>query len=292
MSNKLAHSDGHYFYQQRLQKVIDYIYDHLEQPLDLNRLADIACLSPYHWHRVYRAIYGETLAQTVKRLRLHKAAGLLTRTSLTISQIAKQSGYSGVPAFNRAFSDVYGLPPAAYRQQGRLCQFQLAANDNSLKDNRMSDVTLTRIEDFHILAKHHQGSYMNIGNAFEKIYGFLGAKGLLDPSKRTVGIYFNDPNIVPEPDLRSAAAVEFEQVLDIELAEGFEWLQIQGGEYAVLRYTGPYADMSSAYNYLYGVWLPESGREPADAPCFEHYLNNPRETAPSELITDIYLPLS
>lgn len=64
-----------------------------------------------------------------------------------------------------------------------------------------------------------------------------------------------------------------------------------GGEYAVLRHKGPYADMRGSYAFLYGTWLPQSGREPADAPCVEEYLNTPRDTAPTELISDIYLPL-
>lgn len=60
-----------------MRRVIEHVHDHLDEPLYLNALADIACLSPHHWHRVYHAMYGATLAQTVKRLRLHRAAGLL-----------------------------------------------------------------------------------------------------------------------------------------------------------------------------------------------------------------------
>ena len=62
-------------YENRLRRVSAYIHDHLDEDLDMERLAEIACLSSYHWHRIYRAIYGETLAATVKRLRLHRAAG-------------------------------------------------------------------------------------------------------------------------------------------------------------------------------------------------------------------------
>src|SRR5262245_31013102 len=64
-------------YERRMRRVIEHVYDHLDQPLDLNALAEVAHLSPHHWHRVYHAMCGETLAQTVKRLRLHRAAGEL-----------------------------------------------------------------------------------------------------------------------------------------------------------------------------------------------------------------------
>jgi len=64
-------------YEARLNRVLDHIYDHLDEPLDIDRLAEIACLSPYHWHRIYQAMHGETVASTVRRLRLHRAAGYL-----------------------------------------------------------------------------------------------------------------------------------------------------------------------------------------------------------------------
>lgn len=83
--------------------MIVFIHDHLDEDIDLNRLADVACLSPYHWHRIYHAINGETIAVTVRPLRLHRAAGLLANTPMPVETIAQMSGYGGVAAFSRAF---------------------------------------------------------------------------------------------------------------------------------------------------------------------------------------------
>ena len=104
------------------------------------------------------------------------------------------------------------------------------------------------------------------------------------------GIYYDDPASVAEADLRSRAGIVAGKPLPIE--PPLEPVTIVGGEYAVLRHKGPYADMRGSYEFLYGTWLPQSGREPADAPCVEEYLNTPRDTAPTELISDIYLPLT
>ncbi|HXQ12020.1 MAG TPA: hypothetical protein VN805_13575 [Caulobacteraceae bacterium] len=60
---------------RRLAKVAAHIADHLDEPLDLERLAAVACLSPYHFHRVYRRAWRETAAGTPSRLRLHRARG-------------------------------------------------------------------------------------------------------------------------------------------------------------------------------------------------------------------------
>jgi AraC family transcriptional regulator len=59
----------------------------------------------------------------------------------------------------------------------------------------------------------------------------------------------------------------------------------------VVTYKGPYSGLEAAYTALFGNWLPESGEEPADAPCYELYLNSPMDTAPEDLITEICLPL-
>ena len=69
-------------------------------------------------------------------------------------------------------------------------------------------------------------------------------------------------------------------------------LTIPGGRHAVLLHVGPYAELHRAYTWLYREWLPASGDEPADASCVEEYLNNPRLVPPSELRTEIWLPLA
>ncbi|HVR66376.1 MAG TPA: GyrI-like domain-containing protein, partial [Verrucomicrobiae bacterium] len=95
---------------------------------------------------------------------------------------------------------------------------------------------------------------------------------------------------VPEAELRSRGCVIVGRTLPAE--PPVKATGIAGGSYAVLRHKGPYADMRAAYQWLYGTWLLQSGREIADQPILEEYLNNPRDTAPTELLTDICLPLA
>src|SRR5687767_6951108 len=94
---------GRVDYAERLRRVTEYIHDHLDDELDLNRLADVACLSSYHWHRVYHAVHGETIAATVKRLRLHRAAGFIADTGMTMKEVARRSGYDNLQSFTRIF---------------------------------------------------------------------------------------------------------------------------------------------------------------------------------------------
>ena len=92
-----------------------------------------------------------------------------------------------------------------------------------------------------------------------------------------------------EESLRSRAGLVVDDGFSIE-APLIE-TNLPGGRHAVLRHKGPYATMRAAYQWFFGAWLARSGEEVEDAPVFEEYLNNPREVAPAELLTDIYLPL-
>ena len=274
-------------YQDRLRRVIAYIYDHLDDELDLNRLADVACMSPYHWHRVYQALCGETIAATVKRLRLHRAAGYLAQTSMAVRDIAKRTGYANLQSFTRIFNSVYGLPPAQYRKRGSHTQFKTPLKGRA---RDMYDISIKEIPKMKAITIQHEGSYMHIGKAFDVLYGWLGAHNLIGPDTRSVGIYYDDPGSVPEDKLRSRAGVILSREVTIE--PPLEYAEIRGGRYAVLTHKGPYANMRGAYEWLYGEWLPKSGQDAADAPIFEEYLNNPRDTQPTELLSEICLPLT
>jgi len=274
-------------YEERLSRVTAYIYDHLDDEIDLNKLADVACMSPYHWHRIYRAIYGETIAATVKRLRLHRAAGHLANTSMSIEEIARKSGYGNQQSFTRAFGAVFGMPPAQYRNEGSHTKFQPSRQNGAAL---MYDITIETVPRMTAVTIEHVGSYMEIGRAFDALFLRLGATNQAGIGSRMIGIYYDDPGAVPEDKLRARAGV----IVDKSCTVGAPLAQteIPGGTHAVLRHKGPYADMDAAYEWLYRDWLLRSGREAADAPVFEEYLNNPRDTAPTELRTDIFLPLN
>ena len=130
---------------------------------------------------------------------------------------------------------------------------------------------------------------MDIGRAFEALFGTLFARGLGRADMRMIGVYLDDPDIVATEKLRSFACVE--AGTDVPAEAPLERRSVDGGDYAVLRHKGPYADMHKAYRWLYAEWLPNSGRQLRDTVMFEDYLNNPREVPPTELLTDIYMPL-
>ncbi|GLS04467.1 AraC family transcriptional regulator [Chitiniphilus shinanonensis] len=267
-------------YATRIGQVLDYLYDHLDQEPDLYRLADIACLSPYHFHRIYRALMGESVAQTVRRARIHLASGELTRSNRPLPDVAQRAGYGSLAAFSRAFQQQFGTSPGRFRNH-RL----LALNP---QESNMYPVTIRECPAFHIVALAHQGNYMKIGEAFDKLMLKCRSEGWLDESTRWLGFYYDDPATTPENELRSHAAASVSHTIMVE--PPFEAMTIPAARCAVLRHTGPYSTLHDAYHWLFGHWLPQSGEQPAISP-FEDYLNDPGSTPQQQLLTDIYLPL-
>lgn len=154
----------------------------------------------------------------------------------------------------------------------------------------MYTVTIEEAQPLTLAAIRHRGPYTAIGSAFECLAAWAGPRGLMTPQTRAIGLYFDDPGQVPESELRSAACLSVpEPVTDAEA--GVETFRIPGGPCATLRHVGPYSDLGTPYAWLYGTWLPQSGREPADQPSYEDYLNDPSTTPPDELVTVIHVPL-
>jgi AraC family transcriptional regulator len=276
-------------YQERLSRVTAYIHDHLAEELDLNRLAGVAHLSPFHWHRVYQALYGESIANTVRRLRLTRGTGYLANTTLPVEQVARKCGYPNAQSFTRAFNTVYGMSPTRYRAEGAHVAFRQALVRGEAGE-AVYTVEVRHVPLVHLAGIAHRGAYMQVGKAFEVAYTRMAAQGLAQPDMRWMAVYYDDPFAVPEAQLQSRAGLSLPPDAAAPLPP-LEPFTLGGGWSAVLRHQGPYATMRSAYQWLYGHWLVQSGYEAADRPVFEEYLNNPRDTVPDQLLSDIYLPL-
>lgn len=279
-------------YAKRIERVTDYLIDHLDSDVDLHRLAEEAFFSPYHFHRVYHGMTGETIAETVRRLRLHRAAVKLISSNIAINTLAAEAGYGSVQAFNRAFRERHGVPPAAYRQkQARSADLQKQHPQSTLTalEKSLFKVTVTDAKPHRVVALQHRGDYMDIGNAFGRLSVWAAGQGLMDNGVRCFAIYYDDPAAKPANELTSEACLTIADGV-VPPAE-YRLLHTPGGRCAMLIYKGPYSDLEKPYKWLFGEWLPQSDEEPDDQPAFEEYLNDARSTPPSELLTAIYIPL-
>ena len=274
-------------YEARLRRVVQHIYDTPAGDLSLDALADVAAMSRFHWHRVFRAMTGMTCAQCVRAVRMHRASVWLVQTDWPVATIAARVGYGDLRGFTRAFREAYGMTPTAFRKAGTPGPFDMTLTRG---DQAMSDAEIRTLPELRLAALPHTGAYHQIGKAFQQVAAVFNARGLWPHARGMVALYHDDPSSMPEASLRSHAGIRVEE--GFALPDVLTEVRLPGGPHAIVTHKGPYAGLPAAWDALYSGWLPQSGHVPADSPPFEIYLNDPTDTAPADLLTEICVPLA
>ena len=265
-------------YDERLLRVLLHIQRNLDRPLELEELAGIACFSPFHFHRIFRGMVGESVMEYVRRLRLEHAAQKLRFSDRPVIDVALDAGYESHEAFTRAFSARFGLSPSSFRRTRKI--------------EGSGEVPNVRVAEFgpkRIAFLRHVGPYSQVGPTWQRLMMWAGQRGLIGPMPTLLGIVYDAPEVTAEANLRYDAALVVTDDIQPEGEIGIQ--EIEHCQYAVILHAGPYESIQQTYDRLCGDWLPASGREPASIPAFERYLNSPYDTAPENLRTEIYLPL-
>ncbi|MEN6426382.1 MAG: AraC family transcriptional regulator, partial [Phycisphaerales bacterium] len=286
-------------YTERMLSVLVFIQKNLDEELSLEEYAKVAHFSPYHFHRIFRGMVGESLHEHIRRLRLERAATRLKHTKRTIIEIALEAGYDTHEAFTRAFRTLCGCSPSHYRRDRSATlatragvHYQEDGSSQHLRlpmGGRPMEVRIEHLEPLRVAFVRHVGPYDQVGTAWERLCTQLGKDGLLGPKARFIGISYDDPDVTPSERIRYDACITVDDGFAARDDVGVQ--TIGGGEYAVTTHVGPYNLLSRTYAKLLGQWLPRSGRELRSEPSLEFYLNAPESTDPEDLITDIYAPL-
>jgi AraC family transcriptional regulator len=288
-------------YKERVLRVLVYIQRHLDETIELEDLARVAHFSPYHFHRLFRGMVGESVMEHVRRLRLERAAHRLKFSDEPVTRIAFEAGYEAHEAFTRAFRAMFDESPSGFREAHKALPFRSAPSDvhftpgGAVTDFRAPqggesmDVHIERVAPMHVAFTRHVGPYREAGAAWAKLMSWAGRRGLLRGRPTLLGVVHDDPEVTPADKVRYDACL----VVDAAVrAEGeFAAQEIGGGEWAVTTHRGPHEELPRTYARLLGQWLPATGREPRSGPPFEVYRNSPADTAPADLVTDIHLPL-
>ncbi|MBV9494787.1 MAG: helix-turn-helix transcriptional regulator [Acidobacteria bacterium] len=104
----------------RLRRGAAFIHASLDRPLTVEDLAKEACLSTFHFHRLFTAFFGETPHRHIDRLRLERAKALLRGSRRSITEIAGECGFETPGAFATRFAKRFGVPPRAFRKNGEV----------------------------------------------------------------------------------------------------------------------------------------------------------------------------
>lgn len=273
----------------RIGRVTAHIAANLAGDLSLDALAEVAALSRFHFHRIWKAATGETVAETVRRERLNRAAVLVAMTTQPIAAVARRTGFADADALGRAFRAAWTFTPREARAR-TLVPPALAPPGPATPnpgDRPMTDVTIRDAVATEIAALPHRGPYTAIGPSFDELARRLTSGGVAATGP-AYAIYYDMPGITPDDQLRAHAGVEIRP--GGALPEGLDRVAVGGGRVAVLTHRGPYSGIAGAWDAAYR-WLGSSAEDASDAPPYERYLNDMETTAPEDLLTEICIPL-
>jgi AraC family transcriptional regulator len=276
-------------YERRILRVLSHIHDNLDGDLSLETLAKVACMSPFHWHRVFFGITGETLANCIRRIRMDRATFLLLQTKQSVAEIAVQCGYGNVQSFARSFQADYGLTPSKFRKSEIAYR---ASDPPKLSAPKAFEIEIRQQPEIRLVAESHKGDYQFLGRTISQLHARLALRDVEIKVDGVVSaaVLHDDPLLVDEPDLRSD--IGFILSKNTALPKDFREVIIAPSRCAVLHFKGPYVGLFEAYQYLYGQWVPNNGVELSDDPIYAMILEDPREVSPTDLRTDICLPLA
>ena len=302
--------ETHSFYESAVQAALTRVMASLDEALDLGRLAREAALSPFHFHRIFRGMVGETPLELQRRLRLERAAYQLFSLDTLVTSVAFNAGYESHEAFTRAFRAAFGCSPSEFRQARsaerascvRPPQIEIAARCSIhfqppgstqpfiVKGGVAMNVEVKQLAELRTATAHHVGPYSRISDAFGRLGEIAGRAGLVQGKPTMLAIYHDDPETTPESELSSDAALVVSE--DSKIPEGLAERRLPAGRYACTLHVGPYEHLGDAWACFMGQWLPQSGERIGHGTAFEIYLNTPMDVPKQELRTELYIPLA
>jgi AraC family transcriptional regulator len=282
-------------YHARLNRALDFICENIDQELSLQTIAKIAGFSPFHFHRIFTAMVDETINAYVRRIRLEKAAMMLVHNPFrSITEIALNCGFSSSSNFARSFKERFGVSASRWREGAHLGfrKIRQLIGKNGQAESKTGedlalDVSYNSSVDHRVSAQGYWDPGMS--QVWGKICKWAGARNLLGPQSKFIGISHDDPDVTPTDKCRYDACVT---VPEGTKPEGeVSVTELSTGNYAVLRFEGKAEEIKSAYDFLYGKWMPKSSYQPADSPCYEVYLNDPDKDPEHKFIFDLCVPV-
>lgn len=277
-------------YVERVNRAIDHIVAALDRPLSLEEVAAVAGFSPFHFHRIFKALIGETLNQFVKRVRLERALRMLChdpKRSLTEAAIA--CGFSSASDFSRSFKQRYGVPPSAFDTEtfraSRRHDWQAAIADEELRHTldrlppgenpdgfsvTLRDLPARTVAYIRVLDPYRPDV---VARAVERLMAWAEDRGLAEG--QWLGYMWEDPEIVAHKDCRYDVGLVVDPAFPLVPSGELGRLDFPPMRVAEVEVRGPIDLEQRAIDWLFGTWLPGSGYAPTDQPCFEVWIGRP-----------------
>lgn len=291
---------------KQLGKVLDFIEQHQDTNITIEKVAAIGNYSPYHFHRLFKAYTGETIVEFTNRKRLEKIAAVLIRDKKrTISELAFRYGFSDNAALTKTFKKRYGISPSAFRKlsssqydkvkqskngqtfegfESYICRIETLKNKMGMN----TKITIHPIEPLHLVAVNHIG-VDNLDDAFHTIINWSVQNELVDLQKmEVIRIYHDSFKITAPEKVRMEIGVRIDR--QVKPAPGIFYRLLEPGECITGDFEIDPQDFEKAWSYLY-ITMNEKGYTPTEALPFEIIRNNYTEHPEKKCIVTLCIPV-
>jgi AraC family transcriptional regulator len=294
MSGKAVDNDQ----KRRIDQVVNYISEHLDDQVSLETLAGVAHYSPFHLQKVFKQIVGDSPKQYMIKLRLETAFHLLViHPQKSVQEISAESGFSSPAVFSRAIRGYFGHSPEQIRQLSHRAKMKLlhsftpksfpkqspipggAGGDRQEGKPTIRVIKRGSVKGIYFLAPFDKPEEIQLAfKQLAKIAGVhewpgSGMYGLLGPHQRN--------------SYKAFLPVDQEA----EGTDKFTFTEIKGGTFATFKVRGDLKQVNKAAHYFYREWLPDSGYKIAGTTGFETFAENPAFTPYHQLEREIHIPI-
>lgn len=286
-------------YQSRLNRVMDHIEMNLEKEFDLEELAQVACFSKFHFHRIFHALTRETLFSFIQRLRLEKAAGLLVANhDAPVTSIAMDCGFSSSAAFARSFKGHFGMTAGQWRETRQAVYSRRKINMDQGEVHHFvrlqGQVQIKDIEPMPLAYIRSTGNYEGDSKLFQRLYKRLYQwacpRNLVTGQTRNLTVYHDHIDITDHDKLRISVSITVPPKTQTTGEIGK--MTLAGGRYACARFHLGNTEYYDAWQWVFSDWLPGSGYQPGDGPGYEYFPFIQDEAGSAgKLTVDICIPV-
>lgn len=290
-------------YIERINEVIDYIELNLGNEIDLDELAQVACLSKYHFHRIFYSFVNEPLYSFVSRLRVERAAALLLTRKNTITDVAFSCGFNDSATFSRAFKKHFKISAMEWRKKKNSNIRQefkkkplYIYNSNMTKERIIKTLAIEEklLQEITIAYIRYTGAYAGNIKLFhslhKKLMSWAVPRGLVNyPATKDIIIYHDPIGITDSDKLRISVGITVSD--DVLVSGEIGKLCISKGRYIICRFELKKEEYGQAWTLVYRRIIPQKGLQPNDGYCFEMYPCNCCNKENDTTTVDIYVPI-
>lgn len=295
-------------YKGRLNKVFEYIDQNLDSRLSLNAISEIAFFSPFHFHRVFKHLTGETLNEFVTRRKIEKSVLDLLHKDSSITEMSHRYGFGDAAAFSKAFRKYYGISPTEFKKQNPNKFSRIRPLISKIGqgypdvdqyvcviDNLKKWITMNAKTELKQMSALSYAYISCIGSqelaaAYQKLIAWAIPLGLMTNNVKMMTIYHDSLKVTEETRARLSACMILGKEKPVDLQGEIGYGATQPGKYLVGSFEVVLDDFEKSWASLY-LFMNENGYQRADRDSFEIYHNNFNEHPEKKAIVDFYVPV-